>query len=174
MQISQALKILEDHNLPSNIVKHSLLVTKICAYLADQYENVNKNNLLCAAILHDLFKLSDKDHSKEIYNYLNDISEHKIAEIAYKHDFSAIIDPERKPNMLEEKILNYADKRVQHDKIVTLKERLQGFKARYNPDNEDQEWVIEAQKSYFRLEKELFKHLSISPEDIKEENLKDF
>lgn len=174
MQISQALKILNDHNLPSNIVKHSLKVARVCSYLADFYPTVNKDNLICAAILHDLFKLSDKDHSKEVYDFLNSLLEPQIAEIAYKHDFSAIIDSNRKPVTLEEKILNYADKRVNHDKVVSLKDRFNYFKLRYNPDNEDPQWVLQAQKAYMELEEELFKNIEIKPEDIKEENLKDF
>lgn len=173
MQISQALKILEDHNLPSNIVEHTLKVAKICSFLADYYPQINRNNLICAALLHDLFKLSDKDHSQEIFDFLNSILEPIIAQIAYKHDFSSIIDPEKQPFNLEEKILNYADKRVKHDKIVSLEERFKDFKLRYNPKKDNLDWVINAQKAYFSLEKELFESLDIDPEDIKEENLKD-
>ncbi len=173
MQISSALKILEDHNLPSNIVQHVLKVARICSFIADYYPEVNRRNLICAAILHDLFKLSPNDHSKEIFDFLNNILEPQLANIAYKHDFDAIVDSTLQPFTLEEKILSYADKRVRHDQIVTLKERFEDFKLRYNSDAEDPEWVIKAKKAYLELEKDLFDSIDIESSDIKEENLKD-
>lgn len=173
MRINQALKILEDHNLPSNIVKHTLKVARVCSFMADYYPGINRSNLICAAILHDLFKLTSNNHSEEIFDFLNNLLEPELAQIARKHDFDAIIDPTQQPFSLEEKILSYADKRVKHDQIAPLQDRFSDFKLRYNPNNEDPKWVKDAQKAHLELEEELFAPLDIEPSDIKEENLKD-
>jgi len=172
MQINRAKKLLEEHSVSDNIVKHVTKVAQICQFIADNNPKADKNALICAALLHDLFKNTD-DHSKEIFNFLNKLGEPKIALITYKHDFFSIIDPQKQPFALEEKILSYADKRVKFDQIVSLQERFDDLKQRYNHDEEDSDKVKKTHHAYFDLEKELFEPLNISPNDIKEENLKD-
>lgn len=178
MQIKEALNLLDEHEMPANIIDHVIKVAQISQLIAEAYikngYKIDEDALICAALLHDLFKITAKDkHSEEVYKFLNDLGKNKIALIAYKHDFSAIIHPDKKPITLEEKILNYSDKRVKHDEIVTINKRFDDFKQRYNPNEENPEWVKKAIDIYFELEKELFKPLDIGPEDIKEENLKD-
>ena len=59
----------------------------------------------------------------------------------------------------------YADKRVEQDVIVTIDERLQFLKARY-PEHAS---TIDAVKPKLKeLEKQIFKHLSFNPEDLKD------
>ena len=69
--------------------------------------------------------------------------------------------------VVEEEILNYSDKRVRHEDVVTLSERFQDLIVRYgrgNPFVEDairQNWrVTEA------VEQKLFSRLPFTPDDI--------
>lgn len=84
------------------------------------------------------------------------------------HDFSRILDPDLGPKTLEQKIVYYADKRVRHDEIVTLAERLADGKERYpewanRPDQKLRRVAV------FELERELFDGLGIEADDLTEE-----
>ena len=63
---------------------------------------------------------------------LQNIHEPIIGKIIRKHNFICILD--ETPNGLnswEEKLLYYADKRVRHDQLVSLQDRLNDLKKRY-------------------------------------------
>ncbi|MDH5596567.1 MAG: tRNA (adenosine(37)-N6)-threonylcarbamoyltransferase complex ATPase subunit type 1 TsaE [Candidatus Peregrinibacteria bacterium] len=93
----------------------------------------------------------------------------KTAEIIRLHRSTAILDEAEKFSLLEIAIVYYADKRVKHDEIVSLKERFHDGRERYgNHDNEEQKAIyLEVEKANEDLEKQLFSLINISPEDIK-------
>jgi 3'-5' exoribonuclease len=47
------------HAYQGGLLEHSLNVTKVCAMLADIYENLNRDLLICGAILHDVGKIKE-------------------------------------------------------------------------------------------------------------------
>ena len=120
--------------------------------------------VVSAALLHDIVKFVDVknesfSHSKGASELFNALGYEKIAKIIEKHDFEGV----DKLKTLEEKIVNYADKRVLHDKIVTLDVRFEDGAKRYNIQNTDEALY----KPFYALEKELFEPIDIGPEDIK-------
>lgn len=161
-------------------------------------ENVDLEKLRHAALLHDILKLCDFQkldltrftqtytaedvhfwssliracgrigHIHAAYNMLKEIHEDEIAEIVKKHEYRCLVQPGRCPATLEEKILYYADKRVLHDRIVGLSERVADGRKRYFPDGNfpDEDKLIE--RALYNLEKELCKKAGIGPEDINE------
>jgi len=68
--------------------------------------------------------------------------------------------------------LSYADKRVAHDRLVTLKERFDEGTKRWfkeHPDQkEDTEKEQTIEKLYIAIEKELFEIIGIEPDKLKE------
>lgn len=80
----------------------------------------------------------------------------EMAEIIKKHRFLQI---ENEFNTWEEKILYYADKRVMHDKVVTLAERLRDGKTRNAPRLASEKQNPELNDKVFALEREIFKVL---------------
>ena len=75
------------------------------------------------------------------------------------------------PQTWEEKIVNYADKLVKHDEIVSLKERFDDLHERYTSKvipNFNEELRDEKEKIIFEYEKEIFSYLDFKPEDLKE------
>lgn len=66
-------------------------------------------------------------------------------------------------------IVYYADKRVKHTEIVSLKERFRDGRERYGADNDAaaQARFREAEKRTLHLEKTLFGNLDIKPADIR-------
>ncbi|MGA2915281.1 MAG: HD domain-containing protein [Sedimentisphaerales bacterium] len=62
-------------------------------------------------------------HEDAAYEFLKD--EYPALALAIKkHAYKSLLDEKLKPKTIEEKIVYYADKRVMHDKVVPLKERL--------------------------------------------------
>ena len=91
-----------------------------------------------------------------------------IAQIINKHRFEAIRTIKNEPWSWEEKILTYADKRVMHDKIVSLEERFMDLSKRYRKQlsDEDKKKTKMTEQLYFDLEKEIFSHLDFTPEQV--------
>ena len=85
--------------------------------------------------------------------------EHKLANLIAKHGFFSIW----KLKTIEEKILYYADKRVDRDKIVSLKKRFSEGKKRNMSPNDDLEFVKKTEEKVFALEREF---VQISGETI--------
>ncbi len=183
-------KLYEKYHTPLHVVEHCRKVAYVADKIAAEYEKkgikIDGKGINLACLLHDLARIIDfnagesyaeaqkelkelypkMDHSTAAYRILSDAGEDKIAKMIKKHAFEGIFIDENKPFTLEEKIVTYADKRVLHDKIVSLKERFEDGKKRYNPDNLNEEKEKKIYEAYFALEKELFDGLSIKPEDI--------
>ena len=107
------------------------------------------------------------DHVSAGYALLISLGEYKIAEMIKKHRFSSVIneDPRERPLTWEEKILYYADKRVAHDKIVTLRERLDDLNKRYGQHALTKK-SYENTNEIFRLEKEICRAATLDPQQI--------
>lgn len=158
---------------------------------------LDKNSIICAAFLHDLIRTVDfskkayehlcqkhkkedieiweelhkeygrLDHSEAAYKYLYKLGERKIAGIVKKHRFDAVLSAKDRPETLEEKIMTYADKRVLHEKIVSLRERFIDGEKRYNPEGKNLARQKKIHQKYFDMEKEIFKKIDIKPSDLK-------
>jgi len=77
-----------------------------------------------------------------------------------KHKYTAILDGEKKPKTWEEKLVYYADKRVMHDKVVSLEERLkEGHKRNaylYQTEAQHKINISKIDSLIYKLEKEIF------------------
>jgi hypothetical protein len=165
---------------------------------AEKGQKIDLENLKAAALLHDLFRIADipdksyeelhtvadkydqvtwdslrirykgKTHAEAAYEFFMNKGEEKLALMIKKHYFYAILDPTDKPSSLEEKILSYADKRVMHDKIVSLKERFEEGSKRHNPNQKNRDEIQKIHNAYYALEKELLEPINLKPSDIKE------
>jgi uncharacterized protein len=106
----------------------------------------------------------------------NDLLKRKypvLALVIKKHRFSALLDEKDKPETWEEKIVYYADKRVTHERIVTLKERLEEahyrnahLRQRQTPNKVD---VNEVDRLIFELERQIFAVIDLNPDEVTEE-----
>jgi HD superfamily phosphodiesterase len=92
----------------------------------------------------------------------------KLAEIIRKHGFEEILGIEKEPWTWEQKIVTYADKRVRHDKIVSLRQRFEDGRIRYRKDlnKAGEERIRKAEELHYRLEKEIFSYIGFSPEEL--------
>ena len=166
--------------LPDNLQRHTRQVKDLAVSVGNELvENgtyVNIELLEKAAWLHDLFKpcdYGDEETCRELGTMLpDDVDGKRHAELAYlafkddypelakvikKHAFREIL---KGFDSIEEKILYYADKRVMHDRVVSLKERLDELHKRYNnTETLSEQKLNEIRRMIFALEKELFQKM---------------
>jgi len=80
----------------------------------------------------------------------------EIALAIKKHAYKSLLDEKLKPPTIEEKIVYYADKRVMHDKVVPLAERLEeGHSRNTCPADKKTVDIAYIDSLIFELEKEL-------------------
>jgi len=89
----------------------------------------------------------------------------RLASVIAAHRFLRIFDSDFKNLGWEEKIVYYADKRVKHDQIVSLKERLSDGRKR-NRGLEPEKDIQCSDVVIMKLEKEIFDLIKIKPEEI--------
>lgn len=178
----RCILLLKEHNTPKNIFLHSRKVNAIAKLIASKLIekgiDINLELVDFASLLHDIAKfntLNDRNisHTLEGGKILDKSGFKTIANVVAKHGLYAVLNG--KLETWEEKIVNYADKRVKHDELVSIEERLREGAERYKdiyPDAEKR--ITSTLEPLKKLEKEIFNKLDIKPEDITEEAIKPF
>ncbi len=107
-------------------------------------------------------RFKGKDHAEAACEILKNEGFPKIGEIIRRHNYAYIIEKENAPRTWEEKIVYYADKRVAHDKIVSVKERLKEGEKRYGKllEAKNIKKRKKMRKKIFELEQEIFHYIS--------------
>jgi putative nucleotidyltransferase with HDIG domain len=133
----ECMAILTNNKTPSNIIDHCKTVCKVAEEVADKLINkgteVNKSLVIAAAMLHDIERTKD-NHVVEGTKLIKSMGFPEVAEVVKKHGLYKLEDEDIKPRTTEEKIVFYADKRSKGNEVVTLKERIEDLKKRYNKD----------------------------------------
>jgi putative nucleotidyltransferase with HDIG domain len=112
-------------------------------------------------------KYHKQGHVEAGNQLLAGLGEEKIAAIIKKHRLGCVVAPNlnQRPVTIEEKLIYYADKRVTHDKIVTLKDRLVDLSQRYSKAQLDEQ-TEKMYKAIYRLEKEICNAAKVQPDKI--------
>lgn len=192
MNNTEILKLYKRYEVPDNIRKHMLIVSKVAVYLGKKIvktsaEKVDITGLKSASLIHDIAKILEFKVDIKNQKWLKLIHKYKkighanalkfilpqtkylnIVNIASKHEIQSIIaeNPVNRPRTLEEKILYYADKRVEGNKIVTLKTRIDNCAKKYYGNKKIPEKHLKMVLAAKTLEKELCSLAAIKPSDI--------
>ena len=168
--IKKCFELLNQKAVPEHIIKHSMQVKCIAQFLArslnQRGEDIDVEDLTAAALLHDITKMeglySGENHAKTGADLLRQLGYPRIADIVEQH----VILKENEVNerITEEEILNYSDKRVRHDTIVTLRERYDDLMKRYGKKEQEKVWINRALQRSDRLEKKIFDRLGMNPD----------
>lgn len=165
------MKIMEEHKMPLNIKAHSLKVRDVSVFLTKELNKKGKNLNLglvgASALLHDIAKIyclnSKEKHDEVGADLLRTMGYDMVADVVEQH----VNLWKKYKKLVEEEIVNYSDKRVMHDKIVSLQERFKDVKNRYAfDDSETRERIRLTEKESYRVEKRIFKNLDFSPDDL--------
>jgi putative nucleotidyltransferase with HDIG domain len=139
---SECLELLARMNVASSIVQHSIAVKDMALSLFPKLVNrgmgVNRELIAAAALLHDIMKLDAQVcHGIEAGDFLRKKGFHEVAAVVEKHCLNNLDEPELVPKSNEEKLLMYADLRINAGKVVSLDERFEYIRQRYKPKDED-------------------------------------
>ena len=139
---NECLTLLAREKVPAHIITHSLRVAQVAVFLTKHLNRCGANLSLvlveAGALLHDITKMSSLvnggNHAESGARFLNSLGYGEVAEIVRQH---IVLDPRPLTEpLVEPQIVYYADKRVQHDCIVLLADRVADIIARYGHNKE--------------------------------------
>ncbi len=162
--------IISDLGMLENIVAHSLQVCRVSLVLTDNLglTGINRELIRAAALLHDITKTRSfqtlEDHAETGARLLADLGYPEMARIVGQHVrldryFASAVPTEAE-------VVNYADKRVLHDRIVPLDERMGYILEKYGREPERKRMILLLWKKTEALEARLFAGLPFAPDDI--------
>ena len=165
----ECLRLMGEYGMLENIIAHSLEVAKVALFIATELnkrgERISLGLVEAASLLHDLTKTeclkTKKDHARTGSQVLKGIGYERVGEVVEQHIW---LKKESDPlSISEEEIVNYADKRVMHDRIVSLEERFNDLKKRYGRDREAVDYLDRMEKEIYGIEQKIFFILKIDP-----------
>ncbi|MGB9700363.1 MAG: HD domain-containing protein [Thermodesulfobacteriota bacterium] len=163
----QCLAILKAHHVPEHIIRHSQIVYQIASHLGRELNQkgaeLNLPQIAAAALLHDIAKIGEDDHSRAGAELLTRLGYPEIAEIVRQH---VILDQQKIEKIGEAEVVHYADKRVKHTTIVSVVERFNDLRARYGKTPEALAWLNQLQETTAAIEKRIFQKIGGDPQSI--------
>jgi uncharacterized protein len=164
--IAECEKLMAKYSMLPNIMEHSLQVMRVSLAITDHLKDgvvVNRDMVIAAALLHDITKTrsikTKEKHAASGGKLLRDLGFQEIAKIVEEHVSIQNLNLER---IIEEKeIVYYADKRVMHDKIVTLEERMHDLMQRYGTGEDMRNFLLQNRKQALAVERKIADFMKI-------------
>jgi uncharacterized protein len=153
-------ELIVQYSMLSNIVEHSRQVMNVALAIVDNLKSgvtVNRDLVIAAALLHDVTKtksLETKEHHDASGGaLLRELGFPSTAEIVEQH---VILQNLNLEGMLEEReIAYYADKRVLHDTIVTIEERVHDLTQRYGATEKIRNQILQNKIQALAVERKI-------------------
>lgn len=166
-------QLMDRYGMLPNIVKHSYRVCQVARFLglALAWPNGGPDPalIIASSLLHDITKTRSlktrEDHAETGGRLLEELGYPLVARVVRGHvrlEAADSLDPIR-----EVHILNYADKRVRHDTVVSLKERFFDLMERYGTTPERRTRLEQMRETAVELERIIFHRIASSPDDLK-------
>jgi putative nucleotidyltransferase with HDIG domain len=148
-------EIIREKSMPPHILYHSVMVRRVAVCIAYVLVNEGKNIDIClvdrASLLHDICKIdsirSGGDHAHMGQQLMEDLGYPEVGEIVGQHVMLNSLF------LNEAMVVNYADKKVMHEKIVSIPERFIDLMTRYGKDDMRRERILSLY--HFTLEEEI-------------------
>lgn len=165
----ECYQIMYRMKMMDHIVVHSLQVCRVATFLADSLEaDINPDLVQAAALLHDITKTRSietrEDHAHTGKELLTGLGYPDVGNIVGQHvlldEYFASDSP------TEADVVNYADKRVVHDKVATLSQRIDYVMERYGIEPKRREYIRTLCEKTKTLEERLFHFCSFSPAEM--------
>jgi len=158
----------------AHIVAHSVRVCRVALLLTDQFTarldhiSLHRELIRTSALLHDITKTrsfkTGENHAQTGKELLSGRGYPEVAHIVGQHVRLDFYDFSGLPT--EAEIVNYADKRVLHDNVVPLNERMDYIIQKYGDSPEKTEQIHLYWKKTEELEEKLFRFLPFSPAQL--------
>ena len=165
--------LIREMGMMDHIVDHSEQVCRVAVCLAEKlcHEGIDLNIELirASALLHDITKTRSfetrENHAETGGKFLQERGFNEVGHIIAQHVKLDTYVASGSP--VEAEIVNYADKRVLHDQIVLLTDRLAYILERYGDGMESRERIMGLWGKSKELEKKIFSCLPFIPEALK-------
>lgn len=157
------------YSMRPNIIEHSMRVMDVSLAITDNLvpgTRIDRDLVAAASLLHDITKtrsLETKErHDVSGARLLRELGYLRVADIVEQHVFFRDFSP---GGALEEReIVYYADKRVMHNAIVTVEERVADLVARYGTTPERTALIIKNKDFILALEKKICSFMAVDME----------
>jgi len=167
----QCYKIMDDYEMFPNIKDHSIQVRDVSIKIYNNLKDktkLNKNLISSSALLHDIaktrtIKTGELRHDLLGGNILREIGYEKLIPIVESHVF---FENFKIDGPLEEReIVFYADKRVLHDTIVSVNDRIDDLVIRYGKTEHIKQIIRDNKSFVLTMEKKIQSFMKITIED---------
>ncbi|MBN1932602.1 MAG: HDIG domain-containing protein [Desulfobacterales bacterium] len=175
MQIPSRKKcyqLIHEMKMLDHIVAHSLQVCQVAIFLTHQFKiqgiQLNHDLVQASALLHDITKTrsfkTKENHALTGEELLSHLGYLEVGKIVGQHvQLNAYFNSEIPA---EAEIVNYADKRVLHNEVVLLYDRMNYILQRYGTKPEYRQRIHWLWKKTEQLEERLFNCLPFSPNEL--------
>jgi len=170
---AECLELMDRHGMLPNIREHSFRVMQVAAFLgealADAGVDLSLPLVTTGALLHDLGKTAClgtlNNHAEYGAGILEELGYLHVAQVVREHVhlFTDILD--ERP-LREAELVNYADKRVLHDEVVTLETRFVDLRVRYGRTSEALARINATETRSRALEEKIFTSLALTPSNL--------
>jgi len=171
----ECFELMKKYGMLDNIKAHSVMVERISFVIArglrEAGVEISLEKTKAGALLHDIAKTiclnSVKDHARLGADICVENHFEEIAGIVGEH---VRLRNEESDGKIDEKmIVYYADKRVNHDKVVSIDVRMEDLFRRYGRNDPYRRQLIEKNFNFCRkVEEKLFDRLRFGPEELAE------
>jgi len=170
----ECLSLMRQHGMLENIISHSLEVARVALFLSIELnkkgQRIDLGLVEAASLLHDLTKTeclrTKEDHAQTGSQLLKGMGYERIGEIVAQHIW---VDRGKNfPVVTEEEVVNYADKRVMHDRVVPLQERFSDLKTRYGSNQKAADYLERLREEIYGIENKIFLILQLDPSHLQQ------
>lgn len=164
-------RIVSDIGMLDNIAAHCLQVCRVSLLLTDHLglPSLNRELIRVAALLHDITKTRSfhtlEDHAETGERLLVELGYPEVGRIIGQH-VRLDCDAPDSAEPTEAEIVNYADKRVLHDRIVPLGERMAYILEKYGGSPVRERRIRLLWEKSEALERRLFYRLPFTPDAL--------
>ncbi len=170
---AECLRLTAQYGMLSHIREHSLLVTEVALRLGQGLIEaglpLNLPLIEAGALLHDLGKTlclgTSENHAEWGARALEELGYPEIAQVIREHVRLDENFRDLRP-LREAEVVNYADKRVLHTRVVTLDRRFADLKERYGKTAEALTRINANELRSQSLEQKIFGYLPWTPDDL--------
>jgi len=170
--VDECLRLMQAQDMLANIRAHSLMVAAVAeglrSLLAESGLELPADLVRAGALLHDIAKTACLDgsceHASAGAELCRELGWPAVAEIVESHVFLPVIPDEPDPVTL----VFYADKRVNHNRVVSIEEREEYIIAAYGRGDAARISAIRAnvENNWRRVEKIIFSRITIGPDAV--------
>ena len=168
----ECFKLIKKMTMMDHIIDHSIMVSNVALFLSLKLKkhspDLDARLATSAALLHDITKTrsfeTKESHPETGGIMLRKMGYPEVGDIIRQH---VILDSYENDSFISvQEIVNYSDKRILHDKVVSLNKRLEYIKFRYGTKKEFKDRIQIMWKNTLDLENKIFCRLDITPSQL--------